>query len=110
MDTADLMLELLSATGHVVVAAHTGRDGIAAAQQLRAEIVLCDVGLPDIDGYAVARALRAEPITAGARLIALTGYGGSEQRDRALGAGFDMHIVKPVNPDALLRLISDVET
>lgn len=106
MDTADLMLELLSATGHVVVAAHTGRDGIAAAQQLRAEIVLCDVGLPDIDGYAVARALRAEPITAGARLIALTGYGGLDEEERARAAGFDQHVVKPIDPIALEQLIT----
>lgn len=106
VDTADLMIELLSEAGHDVVAAHTGRDGIEAARRTRAEIVLCDVGLPDIDGYEVARALRAEPATAGARLVALTGYDGDEERTRAREAGFDQHVVKPLDPLALERLVA----
>ena len=107
VDTADLMLEILASAGHEVLAVHTGREGIDAARRLRAQVVLCDVGLPDIDGYAVARALRAEPATAGARLVALTGYDGDQERVRAREAGFDRHVVKPIDPLALELLIGD---
>lgn len=105
VDTAELMLEILASAGHEVLAAYTGRDGIDAARRLCAEVVLCDVGLPDIDGYAVARALRAEPCTARARLVALTGYDGDEERLRARQAGFDLHVVKPIDPLELESLI-----
>jgi CheY-like chemotaxis protein len=99
VDTADLMQEIIGALGHDVTTAHTGREGIAAAVRVGADLVLCDVGLPDIDGYAVARALRADASTARARLIALTGYDGEEER------GFDLHVVKPIDPLALEDLI-----
>jgi CheY-like chemotaxis protein len=104
-DTADLMREVLVAAGHDVTTAHTGADGIAAARRVTPDVVLCDVGLPDIDGYAVARALRADAVTAGARLIALTGYDGDDERRRAAEAGFDRHVVKPIDPFALEDLI-----
>jgi CheY-like chemotaxis protein len=105
-DTADLMREVLMAAGHEVTTAHTGAEGIEAARRLVPDVVLCDVGLPDIDGYAVARALRAEAATAKVRLIALTGYDGDEERRRAAEAGFDRHVVKPIDPFALEDLIA----
>jgi CheY-like chemotaxis protein len=103
-DTADLMREILVAAGHRVEAAYTGRDGIETARRAHAEVVFCDVGLPDIDGYEVARALRTDPELVGARLIALTGFQGEDERQRAIAAGFDVHVVKPVDPAALEQL------
>jgi CheY-like chemotaxis protein len=105
VDTAELMRELLGQSGHEVRLAHNGHDGIAAARELRAEVVLCDVGLPDIDGYAVARALRADAATARARLVALTGYDSDDDAARARAAGFDAHVAKPVDPMELEAII-----
>jgi CheY-like chemotaxis protein len=105
-DTADLMHEILAEAGHVVRVANNGEDGVVAARTLVAEVVLCDVGLPDIDGYEVARRLRADGTTAHARLVALTGFDGADEADRARAAGFDRHVVKPIDPlqlEALLR-------
>jgi CheY-like chemotaxis protein len=105
-DTGELMREILALAGHTVEVAHTGRAGIEAALRLPAEIVFCDVGLPDLDGHEVARALRREPATARARLIALTGFDGPDDRARAIAAGFDVHVTKPIDPfklDALAR-------
>jgi CheY-like chemotaxis protein len=104
-DTADLMREILCEAGHEVLIAHTGADGIAAVRALKAQVVLCDVGLPDIDGYTVARALRADATTAGARLVALTGYDGDDDRTRARNAGFDRNVVKPIDPLQLESLL-----
>jgi CheY-like chemotaxis protein len=106
VDTADLMCEVLAAAGHQVTSAYTGRDGIAAARRVGPDVVLCDVGLPDIDGYQVARALRADTSTSSARLIALTGYDGDEERQRAREAGFDRHVAKPIDPLLLEKLIA----
>ena len=105
VDTADLMREILRDAGHDVRIAHTGADGIEAARALPAEVVLCDVGLPDIDGYEVARRLRADAATAKARLVALTGFDGDDEQRRARDAGFDRHVVKPVDPFVLESLL-----
>jgi CheY-like chemotaxis protein len=105
VDTADLMREVLASAGHDVTTAYTGADGIAAVRRVSPDVVLCDVGLPDMDGYAVARALRADAVTAGARLIALTGFDGDEERKRARDAGFDRHVAKPIDPLALEELL-----
>jgi CheY-like chemotaxis protein len=68
----------------------------------RPDVVLCDIGLPGLDGYGVASALRRGPETAAVRLIAVTGYGDEEDRRRSREAGFDVHLVKPVDPERLL--------
>jgi len=106
VDTADLMREVLAAAGHQVTCAHNGRDGIAEVRRAGPDVVLCDVGLPDIDGYEVARALRADAATARARLIALTGFDGDEERQRAREAGFDRHVAKPIDPFVLEEIIA----
>jgi CheY-like chemotaxis protein len=103
-DTADLLCEILSAAGHAAQPAYNGQDGIALARRVSADLVFCDVGLPDIDGYAVARTLRADPATERARLIALTGFDGDEERQRTKAAGFDLHVVKPLDPALLEEL------
>ncbi len=105
-DTADLMDEILREAGHDVRVAHSGCDGVNAALALAAEVVLCDVGLPDIDGYEVARRLRAAAATARAHLVALTGYDGEDEEKKARAAGFDRHVVKPIDPFQLETLIA----
>jgi CheY-like chemotaxis protein len=105
VDTADLMREILREAGHDVRVAHSGNAGIDAARALLAEVVLCDLGLPDIDGYEVARRLRADDSTSRAHLVALTGYDGEDEQQRTREAGFDRHVVKPIDPFELERLI-----
>jgi CheY-like chemotaxis protein len=105
VDTAELLCELLYQLGHEAQAVHTGSDGIAIVRRIHPDVVLCDVGLPDMDGYAVARALRADASTAGARLIVMTGYDGEEDRRLAYEAGFEVHVAKPVDAFAIERLL-----
>ena len=105
-DTRAVLRYMLETEGARVEAARSGGEGVRAAERLRPEIVLCDIGLPDIDGMEVARRLRAAPALAGVRLIALTGYGQAEDVRQALDAGFDAHVTKPVNIDQLLALLA----
>jgi len=102
-DAAETLRLLLVACGYEVHVAYTGPEGVQAAGSTSPDIVLCDIGLPGLDGFGVAAALRQSPTTARARLIAVTGYGQEEDRRRALEAGFDVHLVKPVDPEKLLR-------
>ena len=105
-DSADSLRLLLEFSGHEVAVAYSGRDGVQAAEQYQPDVVLCDIGLPGLDGYGVARKLRDHPITAKARLIAVTAYGRDEDRRRSHEAGFERHLVKPVGPDALQRVLN----
>jgi CheY-like chemotaxis protein len=73
-------------------------------------VAFVDIGLPGIDGYQVARNVRGAPDGKALFLVALTGYGGSQQRRQALDAGFDLHLVKPVDPDELARLLKELPT
>ena|SRR5437870_5909449 len=102
-DAAEIMGELIKRRGHDVRIAHDGETGLSAARAFRPQVIFLDIGLPDTDGYAVARRLRAEDL-AGEMLVALTGYGEAEDRRRAQEAGFDRHLIKPVDPDALLAV------
>jgi CheY-like chemotaxis protein len=88
-----------------VSVAYDGRQGVELAKTVRPAVVLCDIGLPIMDGLAVASALRRDPSTAETHLIAVTGYGGEEDRQRTLAAGFDAHLVKPVDAKVLLAHI-----
>jgi DNA-binding response OmpR family regulator len=96
----------LKARGFKVVAAPTGKAALASAQRDNPAVVLLDLGLPDIDGYEVGRRIRALPNGARTRLIALTGYGQTEDRRRTAEAGFDAHLTKPVNVPALEAMFS----
>jgi CheY-like chemotaxis protein len=69
-------------------------------------VVLCDIGLPGLDGYGVARELRQDPATAKARMIAVTGYGSEDDRQRSRAAGFDAHLTKPADPTKLRELLA----
>jgi len=78
-------------------------SAVQVAREFRPQVILLDIGLPDVDGYTVADRLRGEGL-AGDLLVALTGYGPEEDRERARQAGFDRHLMKPVDPNALLDL------
>lgn len=106
-DAATTLRLILERHGHVVEVAHDGSDGLEAAREFRPEVVVCDIGLPGLDGYAVAAALRADHRFSAKRLIALSGYGRDEDRTRAMHAGFDEHLTKPVDAATLLRLIAE---
>jgi signal transduction histidine kinase len=106
-DARMALQQLLELDGHNVTVAADGESGLALIVEMMPDVALIDVGLPGIDGYAVARAVRAEPSCAGVALIALTGYGQPSDRDHALGAGFDSHLVKPVDHRTLARVLAD---
>ncbi len=95
-------MQLVNA-GHDVYEAATGPEGIETAARVKPEIVLLDIGLPGLDGYEVAQRLRARDDCP--RLIAITGYGQPQDRERALHAGFDQHMIKPVDVAELARLL-----
>ena len=104
-DAAESLAMLLEMAGHEVRVAHLGRAALSLAQVFRPDTALLDIGMPDISGYEVARALRAEPWAANILLVALTGWGQESDRRRALEAGFDHHLIKPIDPDKLAGLI-----
>jgi signal transduction histidine kinase len=100
-----MMGMMLNAYGNEILEAANGTHGLALADSRQPDIALVDIGLPGIDGYEVARRLRANPATSGIRLIALTGYGSAADTQRAIDAGFDLHLVKPVDSERLLAAI-----
>jgi CheY-like chemotaxis protein len=107
-DCADSLHDVLSIEGHEVRVAHDGTAALAMLDQYSADIVLLDVGLPRMDGYMVAHAIRARYGTRPRpRLVALTGYARSEDRQSAIRSGFDDHLIKPVEPEQLLKLLSE---
>jgi K+-sensing histidine kinase KdpD/CheY-like chemotaxis protein len=103
VDARETLRTVLGMLGHEVHEADDGPTGLAMALDVRPDLALIDIGLPGLDGYEVAQRLRTEAPEI--RLIALTGYGQEEDRRRALDAGFDTHLVKPVSPDRLLRAL-----
>ncbi len=104
-DSVSVMAELLTLMGHDVATAHNAEDALVLARARQPDIILLDLGLPGIDGYTLARMLRAEPAFAQTRLIAHTGYGSEQDRERSRQAGFDYHLVKPANFDDLERAL-----
>jgi signal transduction histidine kinase/CheY-like chemotaxis protein len=107
-DGAETLARLLQVYGHDVRTAVDGATALEAAVAFRPEIVLLDIGLPGMSGHEVAAQLRRIPGIASALLVAVTGYGQAEDRDRSRQAGFDAHWTKPVDHDALLRLIQSL--
>ncbi|HVY80169.1 MAG TPA: response regulator [Steroidobacteraceae bacterium] len=106
-DAQEALQCLLELWGHEVFVAGDGTAGCAAAVTVRPDVALIDLGLPALDGYEVAKRVRATLGAASPLLIALTGYGAPEQRTQALAAGFDLHIVKPVEPERLATLLEE---
>lgn len=109
VDALEAMTMTLQALGHTVVTAADGPSALARATDVRPEVVLLDLGMPAMDGFETARRLRALPEMRGATLVALTGFGQPEDRRRALEAGFDRHLVKPADLDALARLLDELD-
>jgi CheY-like chemotaxis protein len=107
-DAADSIAMLLELDGHQVEVAYGSIDALAKARRLNPEAMLLDLGLPQIDGYQLARRLRADPVTRDAVLIALSGYGEPEHRERSREAGFNHHLVKPAQPQALSDLLNSL--
>jgi CheY-like chemotaxis protein/two-component sensor histidine kinase len=107
-DAATSLGELLEALGHEVSVRFDGKSALASVAAFAPEVLVLDIGLPDMDGYELARRLRAEPATGQARYLALTGYGQAHDRTLARVAGFDHHFVKPVDI-AALQAVLDAE-
>jgi len=104
-DAAEATKVLLELGGHEVKMVSDGSEALASAPVFAPDVVLLDIGLPMMDGYQVARRLREVAQTRASCLIALTGYGQPADRGRAMEAGFDHHLTKPADPDALLALV-----
>jgi len=108
-DVAESLALLLQIEGHEVDTADCGLKGIEKAQALRPQAVLLDIGLPDISGYEVARRLRELPETRQACLVAISGYGQPEDHEQSKSAGFDHHLLKPVDPSNLFALLATLK-
>ena len=105
VDTAEGLGRLLKRAGHQVALAHEGRQALDRARTFSPDAIVLDIGLPGMDGFEVVRLLRAEPCGVDALIVAVTGYGQEEDRRRTLDAGFDHHLVKPVEFAALTKLL-----
>ena len=105
-DSADMLEALLTMFGHDVHTAYDGPSALAAATKYGPDVVLLDIGLPGMNGYDVAERLRNSPRFRRTTLIAFTGYGQEEDRQRARDAGFDDYLVKPVDPTTLAKIIA----
>jgi CheY-like chemotaxis protein len=108
-DALELLALGLESRGHVVSSAPDGPTALSLASDARPMVAILDIGLPGMDGYELARRLRAEPSTQEIKLIAVTGYGQSSDRLRALAAGFDEHLVKPVTVEAVAVAIGRLQ-
>jgi len=97
IDNAELLAIALSLQGHTIQVAHDGLEGLEAVQSFLPDIAILDIGLPAMDGYELARRIRQLPALKEIRLLALSGYGQPEDRERSLKSGFDLHLVKPVD-------------
>jgi CheY-like chemotaxis protein len=106
-DSAEMLQVLLGMMGHTVDVAFDGRSAMIRVREQKPQVVLLDIGLPDVTGYDVAREIRKSGISP-ICLIALTGWGQEEARQEALEAGFDHHLTKPADPADLERLLATV--
>jgi PAS domain S-box-containing protein len=107
-DAADTCAMLLEASGHHVQTAYTGRQALELARTFRPHALLLDIGLPDIDGYQLAQQVRAAPWGHSAVLVAVTGWGQEQDRLRAVEAGFDQHLVKPISAETVESLLQSL--
>ncbi len=105
-DSATTLAMLLKLSSHTVEKAHDGEEALETARRFLPEVILLDIGLPKLNGYEVVRKLREQPWGKGIKVIALTGWGQEEDRQKSKEAGFDDHIVKPVQHAALVKLLA----
>ena len=108
VDLVEMLSIVVEAAGHHVRKAFDGRSGISAALEYQPDLILLDVGMPAMKGTEVAKELRRHRHLAGARIVALTGWGQAEDRQRTADAGFDDHVTKPAAPEQIQRLLDEV--
>jgi len=104
-DSAQSFAMLLSFSGHEVRVALNGAQALDVVRQFRPDIAFLDIGMPELSGYEVAEAVRAEPWGNEVRLVAVTGWGTLDDKLRATSAGFDRHLVKPIDPAEVEKLL-----
>jgi CheY-like chemotaxis protein len=109
VDAATSLATLLRMVGHDVEIEHDGRAALERISRAVPDLVLLDIGLPGMSGYEVAKQLRSRPEGQGLRIYAMTGYGQEDDRKRSMESGFNGHLVKPVMPAELFRLIDDAQ-
>jgi signal transduction histidine kinase/CHASE3 domain sensor protein len=108
-DAAESLRDALTLLNHQIEVAYTGREGLEKARVFRPDVVLCDIGLPEMNGYEIACAIRADATLRSVHLIALTGYAGPEDLKRASEAGFQTHLAKPASLERLTEALAQVE-
>ncbi len=106
-DSAETLAMLLTLMGHEVDTAYDGLEAVGQAQTFRADVILLDIGMPRLNGYEAARRIREQHGQRSPRLVALTGWGQEQDRRRSEEAGFDAHLVKPVDTAALTKLLAE---
>jgi PAS domain S-box-containing protein len=109
VDAANSLGQLLEMMGNEILTSYDGESGIQAAREFQPRVVLCDIGMPKMNGYDTARSIRAEVWGKNTVLVALTGYGREDDLQKSADAGFDHHLVKPVDVDALMALLADLQ-
>ena len=102
-----LLFQKMSVSFSDVRVAHDGEEALLACAEFAPHVILLDLGMPGMDGYEACRRIRNTPQGRIARIIAVTGWGQEEDRRKAAMAGFDVHLVKPVDPDTLMQLLQD---
>ena len=105
VDAVEMLAMLVELQGHTTASAHNGVQAVSVADAFQPDVIFLDIGLPGLDGYQVAREIRQRPVGAHVLLVALTGWGSAEDKDRTQRAGFDLHFTKPVEPEAVERLL-----
>ena len=107
-DVTEMLSVLLTHAGYQVATASRARDAIALARKSQFDIVISDIGMPEMNGYELAKTLRSLPGYESVPMVAVTGYSMFDDRDRSLTAGFDEHVTKPIDPRAFLELIEQL--
>jgi CheY-like chemotaxis protein len=108
LDAAEMLSTLLRMDGHEVWAVHDGRAALEAAEMHRPDVILLDIGLPELNGYEVAKSLRLHEAFRRTIIIAMTGFGQERDCQQSLEAGCDAHLTKPVAPQALRAFLRDL--
>lgn len=110
LDSAETLQTFLEISGHRTSVAYDGKNGLATAREVKPEVIICDIGLKsELDGYEVAKQIKNDDRLKSVFLIALSGYGQPEDKIRSQAAGFDVHLVKPTDFDALLELLNNFD-
>ena len=107
-DAADSLSEMLELMGHTSSVAYDGQQGIDAASHFKPDVILLDIGMPNLNGYDACRIVRQQPWGKNVVVIAATGWGQEKDRSRTREAGFDHHLIKPVDPHELLKTITEL--